>query len=389
MTGLALSTVSGARRPPLTDAAIALLLAAAAQVELWVGGLPGPTGANLLAASVTTLPLAWRSRAPLAVTLVTTTGFGLSIALGVSQSEPLVAALAPIVALYTLGARGSLRAGAIGFGAACSAYVAAALVDGSGDALRSLWVTLPANLIALAVGAAVRELGFETDMLEARATQLERERDARAEEAIWEERARIARELHDVIGHSVSVMGIQAGAVRRRLTPEQTEEREALVAVERVGRETVDEMRRLLGILRPDEHEALVSVPTLQRFHDLVADMRRSGLRVDFVADGDIDGLTPGRALAAFRIAQEALTNVLKHAPDADVRLTLRRSPAAVAVEVVDDGGSLDGASKEDGDGHGLLGMRERVSLYGGTLEAGPRRDGGFEVSARIPLGDS
>ena len=240
---------------------------------------------------------------------------------------------------------------------------------------------------ALAVGRAVRVMGFETDLLEARTSQLERERDEQAQAAVAEERARIARELHDVIGHSISVMGVQAGAVRRLLAPEQAREREALLAVERVGRDAVEEMHRLLGFLRSNGERVTPGTPlTLQRVDDLVAEMRRAGLEVDLHVDGQLDDLSAGRALAAFRILQEALTNVLRHAPGARVSASLRRTAAELQIEVADDGGARPG-TRPGGGGHGLVGMRERAALYGGTLEAGPRADRGFMVVARLPAG--
>jgi signal transduction histidine kinase len=204
---------------------------------------------------------------------------------------------------------------------------------------------------------------------------------------VAEERARIARELHDVIGHSISVMGVQAGAVRRLLTPEQAREREALLAVEHIGRDAVEEMHRLLGFLRSNGERVTPATPlTLQRVDDLVAEMRRAGLEVDLDVDGQLDDLSAGRALAAFRILQEAFTNVLRHAPGARVSASLRRTAAELQIEVIDDGGVGPGARAGSG-GHGLVGMRERAALYGGTLEAGPRAEGGFMIVARLPAG--
>jgi signal transduction histidine kinase len=205
--------------------------------------------------------------------------------------------------------------------------------------------------------------------------------------AVAAERARIARELHDVIGHSISVMGVQAGAVRRRLGAGQEREREALEAVERVGRDAVAEMQRLLGFLRDDGGDsARGALPTLQRVGELVAQLRRAGLDVDLRLEGDVDDLPPGRALAAFRVVQEALTNVLKHAAGAHVRVTVRRSVCELEIEVIDDGGPSAGDPRASG-GYGLVAMRERVAMYGGTLDARPRPEGGFAVSARLPTG--
>jgi signal transduction histidine kinase len=242
---------------------------------------------------------------------------------------------------------------------------------------------------ALTVGRAVRVMGFESDELQARAATAERERDERARAAVAAERRRIARELHDVIGHSIAVMGVQAGAVRRRLTPAQERERDVLLGVEETGREAVAEMRRLLDFLRADDDGgAREALPAVRRADELVAEMRRAGLDVELIVEGDLDDLSPGRALAAFRILQEALTNALKHAPAAHVTVALRRAPDGVEIEVVDDGGAAS-TGRADGGGHGLVGMRERVALYGGTLEAGPRAGQGFAVLARLPTAEA
>ena len=373
-------------RPSSVDAALALLFAAAALLEVWAGGMPGPPEAKLALAVLTTVPLAWRTVAPVAAVVLTTGGYALAVMLGVPADEPLVPLLAPLVAIYSLGAHGSVPGVVAGGGAALVAYSVANAwetgVEASDLALAAALVLGP-----LAVGRAVRVMGFETDLLEARTSQLERERDEQAQAAVVEERARIARELHDVIGHSISVMGVQAGAVRRLLTPEQAREREALLAVERVGRDAVEEMHRLLGFLRSDGERVTPGTPlTVQRVDDLVAEMRRAGLEVDLHVDGQLDDLSAGRALAAFRILQEALTNVLRHAPGARVSASLRRTPAELQIEVADDGGTRPRAPAEGG-GQGLVGMRERAALYGGTLEAGPRADGGFLVVARLPAG--
>jgi len=177
--------------------------------------------------------------------------------------------------------------------------------------------------------------------------------------------------------------------VRRVLAPELEREREALLAVERTGRDAVTEMRRLLGFLRPDDDGAAPTepLPTLKRLDDLVVEVRRAGLDVELYIEGDLDDLSAGRALAAFRIVQEAFTNALRHAPGAHVRAALCSTRGELRIEVVDDGSGRAPASPDRG-GYGLIGMRERVTLYGGTLEAGPRPDLGFAVVARLPTAD-
>jgi signal transduction histidine kinase len=388
VNGVATASLRVPGRPRAVDTALALLFAVVAQLEVWAGAMPGPAGAKLLLALATTLPLAWRTVAPLPAVVATTSGYALAVVLGVPSDEPLVPMLAPLLAVYSLGAHGTRTGILAGVAAAIAAYSVASLAGPDQGTFGVIAISLGV-VGAAAVGRAVRELGFETDLLEARTSQLERERDEMAQVAVAEERARIARELHDVIGHSISVMGVQAGAVRRRLAAEQEAERDALLAVERVGREAVDEMQRLLGLLRANGEKSTTSAAlTAARVEELAAEMRRAGLEVELQVQGDLESLPPGRALAAFRILQEALTNVLKHAPGACVDAKLRRTPSELRIEVVDDGHS-DGPAGRGAGGHGLVGMRERAVLYGGTLEAGPRPGRGFAVVARLPEGGS
>ena len=218
-----------------------------------------------------------------------------------------------------------------------------------------------------------------------RARVLERERDANARVAAAEERVRIAREMHDVLGHSVSVMVVQAGAERLALGQERPATREALLAIERTGREALAEMSRLLGILRKEgEGLSLAPRPSLAQVEVLVQTVRDAGLPVELRVEGAQTDLPPGVDVSAYRIVQEALTNVVKHAGPARASVVVRYGRRAVEVEVTDDGRrSVNGNAA----GYGLAGMRERVELHGGTLEAGSRSEGGFAVKARLPLG--
>ena len=209
--------------------------------------------------------------------------------------------------------------------------------------------------------------------------------ELRAREAVNEERQRISRELHDVVAHSVSVMVVQAGAVRRLLRPDQEREREALMSVEGIGREALTEMRRLLEILRePEEAGALSPQPTLERVDALVEQVREAGLPVQLNVEGKVVPLPPGVDLCAFRIVQEALTNTIKHAGPAQAEVHVRYRREDVEIEVSDNGQGLNGAA--DGSGLGLLGMKERAILCGGTLETGDAPGGGFAVRARLPI---
>ena len=231
-------------------------------------------------------------------------------------------------------------------------------------------------IVAWLVGALVRS---QVQHVEQRRV-VRAEREARA---VVEERNRIARELHDVIGHSVSVMTVQASAVRRRLTPDQAAEREALEAVEAVGREALDEMRRLVGILREDaDATGRQPTPGLADIEPLIDKFRDAGMPVEYRVDDALRELPPGLDATAYRVVQEGLTNALRHAIDPrHVRVDVRGADG-LTITISDDGRVVD---REAEPGHGLLGMRERIAMYGGSLAASPRPHGGFELIARIP----
>jgi signal transduction histidine kinase len=238
--------------------------------------------------------------------------------------------------------------------------------------------------IAWLAGFAIGRKLEQASAAQERADRLEREQEAEARAAVAEERARIARELHDVVGHSVSVMTVQASAVRRRLNPDQEQEREALEIVEQTGREALAEMRRLVGVLRrPEEGPALAPQPSLQHLDRLVAQARESGLPVELRIEGEPTQLPPGVDLTAYRLVQEGLTNAIKHARASKADVVVRYGDGGVEVTVTDDGA---GGGDGGGGGHGLVGMRERVTVYGGELEAGPRPEGGYSLRARLPV---
>ena len=217
-----------------------------------------------------------------------------------------------------------------------------------------------------------------------RAARAEREREEGARAAVAEERARIARELHDVVGHSVSVMTVQASGVRRLLRPDQQREREALLVVERTGREALAEMRRMVGVVRrPEEAPALAPQPSLEHLSRLVEQAREAGLPVDLRIEGDSVQLPAGVDLTAYRLVQEGLTNALKHAGATRAEVLVHYGDGQIELTVSDDGR---GVGSGDGGGHGLVGMRERISVYGGELDAGPRPEGGYRLRARLPL---
>jgi signal transduction histidine kinase len=235
-------------------------------------------------------------------------------------------------------------------------------------------------------GFVLRESADQTEAAESRAAVAERSREADALRAVIEERTRIARELHDIVGHSVSVMTVQTSGVRRLLRHEQEQEREALLAVERTGREALAEMRRVVGALRdPEGGPALAPQPSLSRIDTLVAHARETGLPVDLEIEGEPVPLPAGVDLTAYRLVQEGLTNTIKHASAKHADVRVRYDGDHVEIEVSDDGRRVDGRPSSTAR-HGLVGMRERVAIYGGELEAGARAEGGYRLRARLPV---
>jgi signal transduction histidine kinase len=233
-------------------------------------------------------------------------------------------------------------------------------------------------------GFALRERAEQVDAAEVRAAHAERERDAASRVAVAEERARIARELHDIVAHAVSVMVLQVGAVRHRLSDAQAPDREALQDVERAGRTALAEMRRLLGAMREDGEPAeLAPQPGLERVESLLEEVRRAGLPVALHVKGEPRPLPRAIDLSAYRIVQEGLTNALKHARARHADVTVRYTADALQIVVRDDGV---GASTGDDPGYGLAGMRERVKIYGGEMSAGSTNGGGFVLRTRLPI---
>jgi signal transduction histidine kinase len=240
--------------------------------------------------------------------------------------------------------------------------------------------------IAWAVGFALRERAEQAEAAETRAMRAEREREAAARVAVAEERARIARELHDVVAHAVSVMVLQVGAVRHKLPEAQADDRDALRSVERAGRTALTEMRRLLAAMRREGDDVeFTPQPGLDGLDALVEEVGRAGLPVELHIDGSPVPLPRGVELSAYRIVQEGLTNALKHARATVADVTVRYWPDQLEIEVRDNG---QGSATSDGLGHGLVGVRERVMIYGGEMSAGTASGGGFVLSTRLPLGD-
>lgn len=246
-------------------------------------------------------------------------------------------------------------------------------------------VFVPAQFaLAWLVGFALRERTARTEIAEERAARAEREREAAARVAVAEERGRIARELHDVVAHAVSVMVLQVGAVRHRMPESDAENRDALKNVEQAGRNALSEMRRLLGAMRRDDDQPeFLPHPGLADLDSLLDDVRAAGLAVRLRIHGEPVELPPALELSAYRIMQEALTNTLKHAHARQAEVDVDYGPRDLRVEVRDDGR---GPATSDGRGHGLVGIGERVKIYGGDMSAGGSPAGGFVLRARLPL---
>ncbi|CAM4085388.1 sensor histidine kinase [Nocardiopsis gilva] len=256
-----------------------------------------------------------------------------------------------------------------------------------------LWIDFAFYLSCLVavwwLGRLVRMRVYDMRELKARAERLERARDAHTRAVLAEERSRIARELHDVVAHHISVMTVQATAGQRIIERSPDRARQALLDIEETGRLALSEMRRIVGVLRTPQDEADRSPrPGVDGLRDLVRQMRETGMEVELRIDGEVPDLAPGLDLTLYRVVQESLTNVLKHAGEqAAATVTLVFERRTVTVTVADDGtGPAADRRTADEPGHGLVGMRERVGLYGGDLDTGPRPDGGFEVRARVPV---
>jgi signal transduction histidine kinase len=372
-------------RRSLIDVGLPVVLAAVAVAEAAASdAIDAPWPARALFALGTTVPLIWRRRAPLAVLVVVLASLAIPDAvygMGDDASAPFAGVL---VAAYASGAYTSRRDGRIAAGIIAAVVLLIALSIGENVAGDAIFI----GAILFAVwGAAsvVRSRQELAGALAARTVELEHEREEKAKLAVAEERARIARELHDVVAHNLSIMVVQAGAERRALGDERPQTSQVLATIEETGRAAMAEMRRLLGMLRRSDDElALAPQPSLRHLDDLVEQVREAGMPVELRIEGQPRPIAPGIDLSAYRIVQEALTNALKHAGPAQARVTVRYGDSELDIEIADDGAGATGDAPFGG--HGLVGMRERVALFGGDLATGRRLGGGYAVRARLPL---
>lgn len=367
----------------VVDVLVVLLLAASgvAQVSTGADALQGGPPVHTALVLLITLPLLVRRRQPLLVCVTVWGASWLQYELGGGLGQPFFAG---VLALYAVGAHAGYPETLLGAGAAAATVLAIdvpRLAAGDPvDEVIPVWFLLGG---VWSFGRWMRRRRAEALSLTERAEKAEQDREERARVAVAEERARIARELHDLVAHSMGVIVIQSQGAQRTFDKDPHATLSALKAIESTGRNGLAEMRRLLGLLTESYSGTDASPqPRLERLDRLVSQVRSAGLPVDFSIEGSARPLPPGVELAAYRIVQEALTNTLKHAGPASARVTVRYLSESVEVEIADSGA---GPVASHPPGHGMVGMKERVALYGGTLETGASEQGGYRVLARIP----
>ena len=376
----------------MADIVLALVFALYGLGHVWLGWVPdegyegGPRGLNTLVVLLTTLPLAARRVAPLAALTVIVGTFSLSQILTGAMASFFSGLMPALIAAYSVARFEPARRAVAGAGIAAVAM--SALIATTPVFRRPEELLLEALLwsAAFGLGSLVRRGEHRARELGRRAQRLEREREEQARAAVLDERARIARELHDVVAHGVSLMVVQAGGARLVLdTPGGGERvRSHLQAIEDSGRQALDELRRLLALLREGDDPALEPLPGMLRLDALAESTQAAGVRLRLNVEGEPVPLPPGIDLTAYRIVQEALTNVVRHAGAENAELTVRYETDAVALEVLDDGRGA--PANANGGGHGLVGMRERTALYRGEIGTGNRPEGGYAVRVRLPL---
>jgi signal transduction histidine kinase len=330
------------------------------------------------------LPYYVRRRAPLAVLLISEIGV---VVLTAREYRTGATPFILLIGVYTVAAWCPARQRLIGLAALAAGLAIVAVIGIPGASGADIVFNMVQYLAAYLFGALVRTRRLNSDEIEARAAALERDREQDARRAVAEERLRIAQELHDVVAHSMGVIAVQAGVGAHVIDSDPVEAKRSLEAIAETSRSSLTEIRRLLGVLRDDNGALYTPAPGLADLTALVRDISSAGLRVDVRCQGAATNIPPGVDFTAYRIVQEALTNALKHAGPAQASVIVTYEPGALSVEIVDDGRGVNGRSADGG--HGLLGMRERVAVYGGTFDAGPRHGGGFRVGVRLPYGES
>jgi signal transduction histidine kinase len=373
----------------MQDVLLAIAVSVFAQVDLWFNVEQathyGPDGATALVTLVATSALALRRRAPLVAVCAVAAAAGLPELVSRLTIQLWGDFLPLLVVSYSVVRHRSRRealAGAVVAAAALAVVELRVPVSGGVSNIPFIWVPFA---IVCSAGWFLRARELAHTQIKTRAEQLLSERDETIRAAVLEERARIARELHDIVAHSVSVMVVQAGAAEDLLDRDPKRARPPLLSIQETGAHAIAELSRMLGLLRDEHSEPMLAPqPGTSQIGELVEQMAELGLHVELRVEGTPRPLPPGVELAAFRVVQEALTNTLKHSGRASSKVLLRYGKNELDLEVVDDGT----AQSTNGVGHGLIGMRERVALYEGAIEAGPRTAGGFGVRVRLPLAE-
>jgi signal transduction histidine kinase len=361
------------------DIVLPAVLAVAAAGELAALQI-GPLAVTQVPTSAACLLLVWRRRWPMVVAPAAVLFIAAQEIIGIPRDEPSTPIAIIGLACYTLGRHVRDLRGLLGIAVIhAGIWVPSGEPPNPSDIPFVVVVTLGPWMVGRIVLAHARS----SDASAAEARRLEDEQGRAAREAVRAERARIARELHDVIAHSLSVMVVQAGAAEDLLRADPQRAARAIAEVQRAGRRALSETGRLLDLIRDDEELGLAPQPGAGDLPALAEEFRLSGLPVDLDLDGRTEGLPPGVDLSVYRIVQEGLTNALKHARGARTQVLFRRLRDEVAIGVTNEGGSTAPAWRSGG--HGLIGLRERVSVFGGTLDAGPTIDGGFTLQAHLP----
>ena len=374
---MSLATVP--KRYPLDS--LIVLLAVVAEIKVWIVPGPEPKAVFIVGSLLWTLPLLLRHRFPFAAPVFTFAVQAGSAAAIPTLGVETTSLLALLLSFWVVGGHDDRGQAIAGAAIGCASIVVVAQLDrrvGPSDAVVGIVIGGVIWLIAYAL----RRRAQRTDELEARASQLEREQEELVRAGIAAERRRIARDLHDVIAHSLSVMIVQAGAARLLLDDDPERARASASAVEETGHQALVEVRRLLGMLG-NEEPGLAPRPGLAAMSALVEHVRAAGLSVEVSVEGEPHALPPGIDLTAYRIVQESLTNALRHAGPARTEVKVSYENDSLQLEIANERGR---GGNGGGFGHGLVGMRERAALYGGELECGPRPTGGYIVRARLPV---
>jgi signal transduction histidine kinase len=332
-----------------------------------------------------TVPVYWRRQRPLPALLLSTTAITL---IGLFDYRTANLPIAVLFLTFAVGAYAPRPQAAVGLVAVIAAIMIIYLSDPVDLDATGTVLNIAVFSGAWMAGQVIRARGMATAARVAEAEERAEAQRQQSARSVAEERLRLAQELHDVVAHSMSVIAVQAGMGVHVIDQRPEDAKAALEAISQTSRRTLQEMRRLLGVLRDEEGDrSHAPAPGLSELPRLVEDVRSAGVQVELSMEGDVDGMPHGVELSVYRLVQEGLTNVIKHAGPARAEVTVRCRPSVVEVEVVDDGRGA--AAANGAGGHGLLGMRERVALWGGSIEAGPRPGGGYRVLAELPYGDA